>query len=328
MCYNILLSESNTLKHRLMLTLCQEHHSTHIISKDSHNIPRGRCYCFPFLQMKRCQGFPACILESASKSGRKFSKVGAISPPSPCRCAQESSMGTPHFTKEGWGSLASDLLNFLPGPPQGKSRHTETPIPTWSPQGQSYHDSDICIQTMRTLHSALVRLPSVPMFQVTSLQVAPQGWHCQEGSQPNTQEEELNGQSFIPTISNYASGASHGTSRSSGSTSAGSGHKVNSAFVMGCDAYMATLCAHAALLGTLQIINVLSCPGLPGTRVRKWLTIRVSMWFSTCLTKFPLWNHLFYLQCGVEAAQAKQPNTKLIESAGVTRTSPCCSSPT
>lgn len=158
--------------------------------------------------------------------------------------------------------------------------------------------------------------------------MAPQDRRCQEGSQTNTQEEELNGQSLglISTISNYASG--HGTSRSSGSTSAGSGHKVNSAFFVGCDAHMAALCAHAAMLRTLQIINVFSCPWLPGTRVRKWLTIRVSVWFSTCLTKFPLWNHLFYLQCGVEAAQAKQPNTKLIESVGVTRTSPCCSSPT
>lgn len=47
------------------------------------------------------------------------------------------------------------------------------------------------------------------------------------------------------------------------------------------------------------------------TQIRKWLTMRVSMWFSTCITKFPFRSHLFYLQCGTEAAQAQQPNTKL-----------------
>lgn len=138
--------------------------------------------------MRGCQGFPASILGSARKSGRKSLGQEPSNPLLFLSASKTSAWEPSHFTKKGWGSLVSDLLNFLPGPPQDKLRHTETPIPTWSPQDESYHDSDICIQTMRVLNRARVRLPSAPLFQVMSLQVVPQGWHCWEGSQPGTQK--------------------------------------------------------------------------------------------------------------------------------------------
>lgn len=43
-------------------------------------------------------------------------------------------------------------------------RHTDIPIPTWSPQGEIYHDSDICVQTRRMLNTAWIRLASARLL--------------------------------------------------------------------------------------------------------------------------------------------------------------------
>lgn len=43
-------------------------------------------------------------------------------------------------------------------------RHTDTPIPTWSPRAESYRDSDICVQTRRTLNTAWIRLASAHLL--------------------------------------------------------------------------------------------------------------------------------------------------------------------
>lgn len=48
--------------------------------------------------------------------------------------------------------------------PGRAKRHTDTPIPTWSPQGESYHDSGICVQTRRMLNTAWIRLASAHLL--------------------------------------------------------------------------------------------------------------------------------------------------------------------
>lgn len=48
-------------------------------------------------------------------------------------------------------------------------RHTGTPIPTWSPQGESYRDSDICVQTRRMLNMAWIKLASAHLLGALSI---------------------------------------------------------------------------------------------------------------------------------------------------------------